>query len=235
MAAVFPTRLLRRGAFGLALALAGTIGAGLAGFASPARAADAAAPPPRLVMLRVKVDADGKVTDARSIDASAVPALVQAGSEIARKLSFTPARKQGRAVASETNLMLTLALVPRAAGGYGISLAGAQNGPSITARKSQGTFGAAHSGQVAVGADLWPDGSIDMASFAPVDASQDPKLVKAARNGLVGSVFQLDSVDGINIPAHITLAFDFASTEPPALAATSRIEGVDLPRVDYKK
>ena len=74
-----------------------------------------------------------------------------------------------------------------------------------------------------------------MASFAPADASQDAKLVKAAQAGLVGSVFQLDSVDGINTPAHITLAFDFASSEPPALTAESKIEGTDLPHLALKK
>jgi hypothetical protein len=236
MAAVRPTRLRRLAnpALALVLALSAIVGAGLAALPRLARAADAA-PPPRLVMLRVKLDADGKVLDASSLDASAVPALVQAGQEIARKLPFTPARKQGRPVASETNLLLSLAFVPRAAGGYGISLARAQNGPSITARKSQGTFGGVHSGHVVVGADLAPDGSIEMASFGPATADADPKLVKAAHDGLLGSVFQLDTVDGIAIPARITFDFDFASKEPPALSAVSKIEGVELPKVDFRK
>jgi hypothetical protein len=183
------------------------------------------------VMLRVKLDEQGKVLDAKSIDATALPALVQAGAEIARKLTFTPARKQDRPVASETNLMLILAFAPRAAGGYGISLSRAQNGPSITARKSQGTFGGVHRGHVVVGVDLLPDGSVDMDTFAAADASQDAKLVKAAHDGLMGAVFQLDSVDGINTPSRITLDFDFASSEPPLLTAVSKIEGVALPHV----
>jgi hypothetical protein len=234
MAATFSPATLRSRVLRLVLGLGLAMEAVLAGVPVAAAAAEAA-PPPRVVMLRVKLDAEGKLLDAKSIDASAVPALVQAGQEIARKLAFVPARKQGRPVPSETNLMLVLALAPRAAGGYGISLARAQNGPSITARKSQGTFGGARSGRVSVVADLQPDGSIDMASFAAADASQDSKLVKAAHDGLLGSVFQLDAVDGINTPARITLDFDFGSGEPPLLSAVSKIEGVDLPRVDYKK
>jgi hypothetical protein len=234
MAVVSPGSFLRPAAVGPALALVAAFGAGLAAFPAPAHAAEAA-PPPRVVMLRVKLDEQGKVLDSKSIDATAVPALVQAGSEIARKLTFAPAQKQGRPVGSETNLMLVLAFTPRAAGGYGLSLSRAQNGPSITARKSQGTFGGIHSGHVVVGVDLQPDGSVDMASFAAADASQDAKLVKAAHDGLVGAVFQLDAVDAINTPARITLDFDFASSEPPMLTAVSKIEGVVLPRVDYKR
>jgi hypothetical protein len=234
MAVVRPASLLRPGALGLALALFAASMAGMATLPAPARAAEAA-PPPRVVMLRVKLDDQGKVLDSRSIDATAAPALVQAGSEITRKLAFAPAQKQGRPVASETNLMLVLAFTPRAGGGYGISLSRAQNGPSITARKSQGTFGGIHSGHVIVGVDLQPDGSVDMASFAAADASQDAKLVKAAHDGLLGAVFQLDAVDGINTPARITLDFDFASSEPPLLTAVSKIEGVVLPRVDYRR
>ena len=215
-------------AFGLGLALAALVPA------APARA-QAAAPAPQRVLLRVSVDAAGKVGSATPLDASNAPALIQAGEEIARKLTFTPATKDGRAVASETSLMLTLAFVPRAAGGYGISLARAQNGPSITALgDAGGTFGDVRAGRVAVSVDLGPEGLLDMKSFAGAPGA-DAKLVEIARKSLAGTSFLLDKVDGFAIPARLTFDFDFAANVPPSVSSVSKIEGITFPRIDYKK
>ena len=226
-------RFSRPAALGLALA-----GAAAGLFLAPvpaARAAESAVPPPRLVLLRVKLDAVGKVTESRSIDESTVPTLVQAGREIAGKLTFTPATKKGRPVASETSLQLTLAFVPRAAGGFGISLARAQSGPSITVLgHDPGTFGGERSGKVSASVDLGPEGAVDMKTFK-VEGEADAAMEKAARASLNGTVFMLDKVDGYNIPARVTVDFDFAAKEPPSLTAVSKIDDIVLPRVDYKK
>ena len=103
---------------GLGLAFAATASA-----ADPEPAADQAGPPPpQFVLLRVQVDAAGKVQSSRALDPNAVPALVNAAQELAGKLQFAPAQKSGRTVSSETSLVLTLALEPRAGGGFGIAL-----------------------------------------------------------------------------------------------------------------
>ncbi len=202
---------------------------------SAAQAPAAAAPPVQRVLLRVKVDAAGRIQASTPLDASNPPALIKAGEEIARKLSFTPARKDGRAVPSETSLMLTLAFVPRAGGAYGISLAGAQNGPSITELGKQGgSFGAERSGRVSVSVDLLADGSTNMKSFQGASGA-DERLADSARKLLAGTRFLLDTVDGISIPARITFDIDFGSGEPPSVTPVSKIEGISFARIEYRK
>ena len=222
-------------ALGLVLAAFG-LAPPASGAEPPAASAPApgAAMPPQRVLLRVNVDAAGKVVAAAPLDASNPPALIQAGEEIARKLTFTPARKNGRAISSETSLMLTLAFVPRAAG-FGISLARAQNGPSITKLgDAGGTFGGERSGRVSVSVDLTADGSLDMKSFRAA-AGADARLAEAARKSLDGTYFMLDKVDGFAIPARLSFDFDFGSGNPPAMSSASKIEGIEFPRIDYRK
>lgn len=221
----------RSAAFALALLAA------MLPLATPAvaQAPATAAPPVQRVLLRVKLDAAGRLQASTPLDASNPPALIKAGEEIARKLSFTPARKDGRAVPSETSLMLTLAFVPRANGTYGISLAAAQNGPSITELGKQGgSFGVERSGRVSVGVDLLADGSTDMKSFKGAPGA-DERLVDSARKLLAGTRFLLDTVDGISIPARIGFEIDFGSGEPPAVTPVSKIEGIEFPRVAFRK
>ena len=200
---------------------------------------------PHFVLLRASVDATGKVQSARSLDPETVPALVTAGVEIARKLQFEPARKNGRAVPSETALMLTLALVPKA-GGFGISLRRANNGPNVlSVGKVQPPKVDDNGGVVVVAADLRPDGSVDMASFK-VESAQlrvassfaEERFIEAARNSLKDSRFQLEKVDGIETPARISVPYQFNNglegDQPrPTLKSVSKIEGVVLPRIDY--
>lgn len=200
---------------------------------------------PQFVLLRASVDATGKVQSARSLDPETVPALVSAGVEIARKLQFAPARKNGRAVASETALMLTVALVPKA-GGFGISLRRANNGPNVlSVGKVQPPKIDDNGGVVVVGADLRPDGSVDMTTFK-VESVQlrvassfaEQRYTEAARNSLKDSHFQLEKVDGIETPARISVPYQFNAglegDQPrPTLKSVSKIEGVELPHIDY--
>lgn len=228
--------------------------------------AGAAAPPrPQLIGLRVAVDAAGKVQSATPIDPSALAALNSAAGEIARKLSFTPARKDGRAVASETTLSLTLALEPRASGQYGLALKRAHNGPSLLAigkaippRYQQGKENGA---LVVVGANLRADGSIDMDSLKTErmelrvpSTFAEARYLDVVKNSLHGSRFQLDKVDGVEIPSRLSIPFLFGGgpTKPkpgdeprrgappsqeaglPGLTAVSSIPGVELPQIRYE-
>lgn len=234
---------------------------------SAAHAVDQAgdAPRPQSISLRVVVDAAGKVQSATPLDSSLLPALNQAAGEVARKLTFTPARKDGRAVASETTLSVTLALEPKANGQYGLQLKRAQNGPTLLAvgksippRYQQGKENGA---LVVLGANLRADGSIDMDSLktermelrVPSTFAEE-RYLEAAKNSLKGSRFQLDKVDGVEIPARLSIPFRFGGgpTKPkpgdqarrgkvtapqsdlPALDAVSSIAGVELARIRYE-
>jgi hypothetical protein len=251
-----------------------------AGFAAapPARAAEPKSPGssvemPRYVFLHVGVDADGKVQTATSMDPNAVPALVAAATEIAHKLQFAPARKNGRPVASETSLTVVLALVPHEGGGFGIALKGARNGPSVLAigkYQQPKVNRAENGGTVIAGADLRADGTVDMETFkiekvdmrVPATFAQE-QFEKAARFAMKDARFQLEKVDGVEIPAHVSVPFSFnggakkhkpgdegdddeggyakagkdkdkaAHEPPPSLTAVSKIEGIDLPKIDY--
>lgn len=231
------------------------------------QAADRAsgAPRPQSISLRVVVDASGKVQSATPIDSTVLPALNQAAGEVARKLTFTPARKDGRAVTSETTLSVTLALEPKAGGQFGLQLKRAQNGPTLLAigksvppRYQQGKENGA---LVVLGADLRADGSIDMETLktermelrVPSSFAEE-RYLEAATNSLKGSRFQLEKVDGVEIPARLSIPFRFGGgpTKPnpaevarrgkapapeaslPALDAVSSIAGVELPRIRYE-
>ena len=254
------TRLLR------CLLLAGCIFAALPATATaPAAAGDPDRLRPQFIGLRVTVDAAGKVQAAQPLDAQALPGLNRAGEEIARKLSFQPARKNGVPVASETTLSLALALEPRGDGQFGLQLKRAQNGPTLLAvgkseppRYQQGRENGA---LVVVGVNLQADGRPDMASLAKEHmelrvASEfaEARYLDAATKALRGSRFQLDKVDGVDIPAHISVPFRFGGgpkkAEPgqeeskrghkpdqdmdlPSMNALSLVAGVELAKIDY--
>jgi len=199
----------------MGLLLAAT--AATAGAAKPDPLAEAAKVP-RYVLLRVQVDATGHVTDARALDKQTLPALAVAGNEIARKLEFTPARKDGVAVPSETSLMLALVLVPKPDGSAGIALQRAYNGPNVlrVGRAPTPKVSRGDSGVIYVGADLRADGSVNMDTFkvdkAEVHVSSsaaEERFVAAARISLKDTVFQLDKVGGVEIPAHISVPYQF--------------------------
>lgn len=100
----------------------------------PALAADPAAggpPPPQTVVLRVGVDATGHVVWSNPVEPQAQPGLVRAAQAYAGRLLFTPARKDGVAVASETSLYVILAVEPAVDGKYALKLRRATNGPGV--------------------------------------------------------------------------------------------------------
>jgi len=201
--------------------LLATTFAGLAAVAAPARAADPApgAPPmpPQHVLMRVTVNAAGRVLTAQNLDPKTPPAVLMAAKEIASKLQFAPATKNGQAMSSETSLSMTLALVPRAAGGFGMSLRRAQNGPSVvSAEMVTPNVSRENGGIVVVGVDLLPDGSLDMKTFKSEKVElrtpssfAEQRFVEAARKSLKDARFMLDKVDGIDIPSRLSIPFSF--------------------------
>ena len=267
------------------------LGAGLAaaaGFAPPASAADStaapaagtatpatrSAPPPQYVRLRVSVGANGRVLGGRSLDPATPVPLVQAASEIAGKLQFTPAMKGGQPVASETSLAMVLGMVPRPGGGYGLSLLRAQNGPSVVeAHMDTPKVSREEGGVVVVGVDLLAGGVVDMKSFRHektelrVPSSfAEQRFLESARKSLKDAKFMLDKVDGIEVPARVSVPFQFngglraadlrgleerddygttgkraspapggtVDTDAPWVSAVSSIEGISLPKIDYR-
>lgn len=232
---------------------------------SPAAEPGTSAPRAQFIALRVELDAGGKVISAKPMDSTVLPALNRAGEEIARKLVFTPARKDGRAVPSETTLSLTLALEPRADGQFGLALKRAQNGPSIVAIGKAGPIkfkqDKDNGALVVVGVDLKPDGSVDIASLKPERTEMrvhssfaEKRYLDAISKSLRGTRFQLDKVEGIEVPAHVSAPYRFGtgptkavdpSDEPgrpgkppedmdlPSLNAKSLIPGIELPRIDF--
>ena len=254
-----PTPRLRAGLLGLVLTCVGlAFGAGPLAAAEPAKVPHV--PPPQTVLLRVQVGADGKVLGAKPLDPNAMPVIVQAAQGFANKLVFTPASKDGRPVPSETTLVLTLGFEAQN-GGFGVNLQRAQNGPSVVAlgKANAPKTPRSNGAVIVVGADLRADGSIDIDTFkvekaelrVPSEFDQS-QYEKAARTSLKDTRFMLDKVDGIEIPSRLSVPFLFnggAAKRPrgereedmakdrepalPALSATSKIEGVVLPRIDY--
>ena len=250
---LLPTSRLRAAllAPALVIAVAG-LGASPVFAADQAAAADARLPAPQMVLMRVQVGADGHVRSANLLDPSIVPAIGGAAQAVAKKLTFAPATKEGRPVPSETSLVVTLGFEHQGAG-FGIKLLRAQNGPSVVAvgKAQQPKTPKSNGAMVLVGADLRPDGSVDIESFkverselrVPSEFDQS-QYEKAARLSLKDTRFMLDTVDGIGIPSRISVPFLFnggagkpregeAPAPTPSLTATSRIEGIVLPKIDY--
>jgi hypothetical protein len=248
----------------ICLVLAASAALAVPALAAPQAATDAAvAPPPQVVLLRVEVDATGKVRAARPLDEKTLPAVLAAAQEIAPKLQFTPASKEGRAVASETTLVLTLALERRPGGTFGISLRRAVNGPSVVevghARKLQ--VGRRDNGAFVVASvEQRADGSVDSATCKVeqielrVPSTLDEKrFTSAACDTLDETRFLPDKVDGADVAARLSVPFEFngGTAKPsrdrkpvarvsaveegkvPPIAAHSSVAGVVLPRVDY--
>jgi hypothetical protein len=259
-----PTSRLRAALLALGFACASLSFVPTAAIAAAAAAAAAHAPPPQNVLLRVQVGADGKVQGTpKSLDPNTLPVLVQSAQQVAGKLAFTPATKNGRAVASETTLVVTLGFEAKESGGYGISVLRALNGPSVVelGRAQPPKVPRSNGGLVVVGADLRADGTVDADTFQVEKAElrvpsefDQAQYEKAARISLKDTRFMLDKVDGIETPSRISVAFMFnggaakrsvsneaenrekdkeARETPPALTAVSRIDGVTLPKIDY--
>jgi hypothetical protein len=192
------------------------------GDAAQAADAPAAAPtPPQMIGLKVSLDAAGKVVAARPSDTQAAAGLNLAAQEFARKLVFTPARKDGKAVPSETSLMLAITLEPVGEGRFAPRLKRAFNGPTllhmgkIEPPKYQGRQGGA---LVVVAINVGADGVPDPATQTTERMElRDPNKFAEARYldavslSVRGSRFELDKVDGQVVPSRLSLPYQFGS------------------------
>lgn len=172
-----------------------------------------------MIGVRVAVDAAGKVTSAQPSDPLAIPALNQAAIEIARKLPFDPATKDGVAAPSETTLFLLLVLEAKDNGQFGIRLKKAQNGPdwskSAPLKKQDYQQGGA-SALVVVNVDLRADGTVDPDSIKAetmelkVKSSfAEARYLDAISASLRESQFVLEKVAGTAVPERLTLPYKF--------------------------
>lgn len=175
--------------------------------------------PPQIISLKVSVDAAGKVVAARPSDAQALPGLNRAAEEFARKLVFTPARKGGKAVPSDTHLTLAIALEPVGEGRFAPRLKRAFNGPGllhmgkIEPPKYQGRQGGA---LVVVAVNVGADGAPDPATQTTerIELREPNKFAEARYLDAVtisvrGSRFELDKVDGQVVPSRLSLPYQF--------------------------
>ena len=175
--------------------------------------------PPQTVMLKVGVDAAGRVQTTASLDASAVPAYLQAAEGYARRLEFTPARKDGVAVPSETYLSLVIATEPVGDGKFALKLRRAVNGPGVArlgkldVPKYQGRRSGA---MIVVSVDVDAEGKPDMATFRTVKADlrddnsfAEARYVDAIRSSVRHSVFVPDKVGGAAVPSRLSLPYRF--------------------------
>lgn len=190
--------------------------------AAPAAAETGASggpPPPQTIVLKVGVDAAGKVQTTASLDPQAVPAYLQAAEGYARRLVFTPAKKGGAAAPSETYLSLVIAAEPVGEGKYGLKLLRANNGPGVASLgkmvvpKYQPRGGNA---TIVVSVEVDAQGKPNMDSFKPESVQlRDPnsfaeaRYLDAIRNSVKHSVFVPDKVAGAPVPSRITLPFRF--------------------------
>lgn len=168
------------------------------------------------VSLRVEVAADGHIAASRPTDAqSPLNGIAQ---QFASKLVLTPARKDGQPVASTTCLTLGLAAEPRPDGTFGIKLKRAINGPCVASMGKSLTPEVSRSqgGIVVLGANLLADGSVDPATLATERAElrkpssfDEARYTKAAMRVLRETRFELDTVDGKPVTAHVSAPFLF--------------------------
>jgi hypothetical protein len=203
------TRLL-----GLACALAFVGAPALAAKPTPDTVAT---PPPQTIMLKVAVGADGKVQSATPVDPDAAPALNQAAQGMAQKLVFSPARKNGVAVPSQTHLSLLLALEPAGVGQFALKLRRAHNGPGVVrvGKMEPPKYGRA---LAVVTVDIGADGVPDMGTLASERMElktpskfAEARYLDAIAVSLRGSRFEPDLVDGSPVASRVRLPYQFAA------------------------
>jgi hypothetical protein len=183
----------------------------------PGAAADAPARArAETIYLRVAVGADGHVLSTTPFDEHA--AMVGVAQQYASKLVFAPAKRDGRPVPAGTCLTMRLAAEPRPDGTFGVKLRRALSGPCVvTVGKTEPPkVGRENGALVVIGADLRADGRVDEQSLAMESAQlrvpssfAEARYREAAEKSLRGSRFELDTVDGQPVPAHVSVPFQF--------------------------
>lgn len=204
------TGILRLGAALFALAVA-----------APALAApETGGPvPPQVVMLKVGVDAGGRVQTTASLDPEAAPAMLQAAEAYARKLAFTPARKGGVAVPSETYLSLVIAVEPTGEGKFALKLRRAVNGPGVASLGKLDppkNLGRKAGASIVVSVDVDAAGKPDMDSFKTEKVElrepssfAEARYLDAIRQSVRHSRFDPDKVAGAPVPSRVSLPYRF--------------------------
>lgn len=209
------THRLRRPAFAPVLLLA----------ALAAAPAQAAAPPRgETLNLRVAVDAAGRVVSATPVDPAA--ALNAAAQAYAAKLVFTPAKKNGVGVASQTCLTMRLEVEPRPDGRFGLKLRRAINGPCVVqvGKADPPNVPREQGGMVVAGADIGADGAVtpdsvrieSMALSVP-SSFAEARYTDFVQKSLRGTRFEVDTVDGAKVPTHVSMPYRFGrgAKKPP--------------------
>lgn len=176
-------------------------------------------PPPQAVMLKVGVDAAGRVQTTASLDPDAAPAVLQAAESYARKLEFTPARKAGVAVPSETYLSLVIAVEPAGDGKFALKLRRAVNGPGVTSLGKLDppkNLGRRAGATIVVSVDVDAAGKPDMDSFKveKVELREptsfaEARYLDAIRQSVRHSRFDPDKVAGAAVPSRVSLPYRF--------------------------
>ncbi len=195
-------------------------------FVGAALAADGAPIPEQSVGLRIGLDAEGKVQSVEPAAIGVSPELNIAAAEFARKLSYSPARKDSVAAPSEFTLYLTLAMQARAGGGFSLRLVGACNGPGITElapiRVPDSLPISQRGGLLLVGTDLQADGRVVADSVKVVKAELsspstfvEARYLEAIRAALKKSRFMPETVAGQPVAAHVEMVFQLGGRPSP--------------------
>ncbi|CAN5182057.1 hypothetical protein BH11PSE14_BH11PSE14_04910 [soil metagenome] len=213
-----------------------------------------------VLALHVDVGPDGRVTASRPMN-PALP-LNAIAQQYASKLTFTPASKDGKPVASTTCLTLGLAAEPQPDGNFALKLKRAINGPCVIAvgKSRPPNVDRKQGGMVVIGANLRADGHVDASSMAVERAElrvpsafDQARYEDTAKGALRESHFELDTVAGAPVPAHVSAPFRFGGgpVKPtrreeskrggpppmdlmlPSWNATSTQAGVELAKIDY--
>ncbi|HMB56750.1 MAG TPA: hypothetical protein VKM35_06035 [Arenimonas sp.] len=213
----------------------------------------------KVVQYRITVDASGHAILPAKDDAAAdiSPAILQAVREMAGKLAFTPATVNGKAVASETTLTMTVVFDKQADGSFRLRLKDADTGaaakeavaplyPSTALRYDL-------SARILVQLDIAADGSIDpekvqmlRTDISTVGHGMEAKFRNAVRDVLPQWHYATDVVDGHAMPALQLVPVTFCSKKPsckfidglgdaamPALPAAALPAGVVLAKVNF--
>jgi len=211
------------------------------------------------IFLRVSVGADGHVLSATPFDDHA--AMSGVAQQYASKLVFTPAKREGRPVPAATCLTVRLAAEPRPDGTFGVKLRRAISGPCVEAvgKTEPPKVGRDNGALVVIGARLRADGRVDEDSLTLESAQlrvpssfAEARYREAAEKSLRGSRFKLDTVDGVPVPSHVSVPFQFGSgpgkpkpgeegkrgapppeSSLPSWNATSLLPTLELAKLDY--
>lgn len=223
-----------------------------------------ASPKGETLSLRVDLDASGRVVASSPLNTAA--ALNAAAQAYAAKLVFSPAKKNGVGVPSKTCVIMRLEVDPRPDGRFGLKLRRAVNGPCVldVGKPDPPKVPRDQGGMVVAGADVRADGSVDPDSIkiesmelSVPSGFAEARYADFIHKSLRGSRFEVDTVDGVKIPTHVSMPYRFGrgAKKPPtgesrtereqamraaagelqSVNAKSLQAGVELARIDFSQ